>query len=284
MSTASAVQTALKIVPRRSAARGHANHDWLKTYHTFSFASYYEPNFDKWGPLRVINEDRVEPGTGFGRHAHREFEIWSYIVDGELEHKDSMGNLEIMKRGDIQMTSTGTGIAHSEYNRNTKQQVHFLQIWGLPSTKGLAPKYYNRHFSDDDKRDKLVKVVGEAGSEGVSDERNGQGPAPVHAPLSMFASILSPRTSLTHTLSPSTTKAYLHSIMRSGYRSPSQSASDKFEDGGAMLQVNGGLILEEGDGAFVSVTKKESEEGERTLTFKNVGERDVEFLVFEMQD
>ncbi|GAA6000602.1 hypothetical protein JCM10207_004571 [Rhodosporidiobolus poonsookiae] len=282
MSTSTAVQSALKIVPRRSAARGHANHSWLKTYHTFSFASYFDANYDHWGPLRVINEDRVEAGTGFGRHPHREFEIWSYIVDGELEHKDSMNNLEIMKRGDIQMTSTGTGIAHSEYNRNPEKQVHFLQIWGLPNESGLPPKYYNRHFSDEEKRDKLVKVVGPAGSEGVSDERDGSGPAPVHAALSMFASILSPKSTLSHTLSPSTTKAYLHSIMRSGYRSPSVAASDKFEDGGAMLSVNGGLVMEEGDGAFVSVVK--GAEGSRTLEFKNVGERDAEFLVFEMED
>ncbi|BGP13352.1 hypothetical protein JCM10213_005802 [Rhodosporidiobolus nylandii] len=279
MST-SAAQTALKIVPRRSAARGHAHHGWLKTYHTFSFASYFDANFDHWGPLRVINEDRVEPGEGFGRHNHREFEIWSYIVDGELEHKDSMGNLEIMKRGDIQMTSAGTGIAHSEYNRNTEKQVHFLQIWGLPRQSGLQPKYYNRHFTDEEKRDKLVQVVGPSGSEGVSDERDASGPAPVHARLSMFASILSPKSSITHTFSSGSTKAYLHSIMRSGYRSPSVSASDKFEDGGAMVQVNGGLILEEGDGAFVTIAK----DGAREITFKNVGERDAEFLVFEMED
>ncbi|GAA5973634.1 hypothetical protein JCM11641_005054 [Rhodosporidiobolus odoratus] len=271
---------AFKIVPRRSATRGHANHNWLKSYHTFSFASYYDANFDHWGPLRVINEDRVEPGEGFGRHSHREFEIWSYIVDGELEHKDSMGNLEIMKRGDIQMTCTGTGIAHSEYNRNTEKQVHFLQIWGLPNKSGLPPKYYNRSFSDEQKRNKLVQVVGPAGSEGVSDERDTTGPAPVHANLSMFASILTSKSSIKHTLSSTTTKAYLHSIMRSGYRSPAVSASDKFEDGGAMLQVNGGYIMEEGDGAFVTVPK----EAGREMEFKNVGERDVEFLVFEMQD
>ncbi|GAA5831019.1 hypothetical protein JCM11251_005111 [Rhodosporidiobolus azoricus] len=282
MSSTTAVQTALKIVPRRSAARGHAHHGWLKSYHTFSFASYFDANFGQWGPLRVINEDRVEPGTGFGKHPHREFEIWSYIVDGELEHKDSMGNTEIMKRGDIQMTSTGTGVTHSEYNRNGEKQVHFLQIWGLPNQTRLPPKYYNRHFSDEEKRDKLVQVVGPAGSEGVSDERDTTGPAPVHAALSMFASNLSPKSSLTHTLSSKTTKAYLHNIMRSGYRGPTVSASDKYEDGGAMLQVNGGLVMEEGDGAFVSVVQ--DSDGSRTLEFKNVGEKDAEWLLFEMQD
>ncbi|GAA5891871.1 hypothetical protein JCM5296_003256 [Sporobolomyces johnsonii] len=277
-----AAYSALKIVPRRSGARGHANHGWLKTYHTFSFASYYDHNYEAWGPLRVINEDRVEPGTGFGLHHHREFEIWSYIVSGELEHKDSMGNLEIMKRGDIQMTSAGTGIGHSEYNRNSEKQVHFLQIWGLPNKSGLAPKYYNRHFTDEEKRDKLCKVVAPSGAEGVSDERNTSGPAPIHASLSMYSSILSPKSSLKHTLSPTTTKAYLHNIMTSGFRGPSQAASDKFEDGGARLQVNGGLIMDEGDGAFVTVRK--GLDGSREIEVKNVGERDSEWLLFEMED
>ncbi|GAA5954251.1 hypothetical protein JCM21900_005222 [Sporobolomyces salmonicolor] len=275
-------QSALKLVPRRSGGRGHANHGWLKTYHTFSFASYYDHNHEAWGPLRVINEDRVEPGTGFGLHHHREFEIWSYIVSGELEHKDSMGNLEIMKRGDIQMTSAGTGIGHSEYNRNSEKQVHFLQIWGLPNKSRLAPKYYNRHFSDEEKRDQLCKVVAPSGTEGVSDERDTSGPAPIHASLSMYSSILSPKSSLKHTLSPNTTKAYLHNIMTSGFRGPNQAASDKFEDGGALLQVNGGLIMEEGDGAFVTVRK--GDPGSREIEVKNVGERDAEWLLFEMED
>lgn len=272
-------KSALKIVPRRSAARGHAHHGWLKSYHTFSFASYYDPQFEAWGPLRVINEDRVEPGTGFGTHRHQEFEIWSYVVDGELEHRDSMGNLEIMKRGDIQMTSAGTGISHSEYNRNPTKPVHFLQIWGLPSQSRLKPKYYNRHFTVEEKRDKLVKVVAPADSSEVKDERDTSGPAPVHASLSMFASILSPKASVKHELAPTTTKAYLHNIMRSGYRGPSTAASDKYEDGGAMLQVNGGLVMEEGDGAFVEV---KTEEGSREVEVKNVGERDAEWLLFEM--
>ncbi|KPV76958.1 uncharacterized protein RHOBADRAFT_34415 [Rhodotorula graminis WP1] len=276
-------KAALKIVPRKHAARGHAHHGWLKTFHTFSFASYYDPAFSAWGPLRVINEDRVDAGTGFGTHQHREFEIWSYIVDGELEHKDSMGNLEIIRRGDIQMTSAGTGIAHSEYNRNPKQDVHFLQIWGLPSTRGLSPKYYNRRCSDADKRDQLVKVVAPADSEGVSDERDAEGPAPVHASLSMYASILSPKSSVKHTLAASTTKAYVHAIMRSGYRGPTVAASDKFEDGGARVQLNGGLMLEEGDGAFVTVVGG-TDSAAREVELRNVGERDAEFLLFEMSD
>lgn len=131
MSTVNAAKTdlassALKITPRRWSARGHADHGWLYTFHTFSFASYYDPKFESYGPLRVINEDRVERGTGFGTHSHAEFLIWSYIVSGELEHKDSMGNLETLRRGQVQFTSAGTGIRHSEYNRNKQEVCHSL--------------------------------------------------------------------------------------------------------------------------------------------------------------
>lgn len=116
----------LRIEKRPWNARGHADHGWLYTYHTFSFASYYDPRYEEFGPLRVINEDRVEKGTGFGTHSHREFLIWSYIVNGELEHKDSMGNLEKLRRGEVQFTSAGTGIRHSEYNRNNKEDVQYV--------------------------------------------------------------------------------------------------------------------------------------------------------------
>lgn len=116
----------LKITKRPWNARGHADHGWLYSYHTFSFASYYDPDHAEFGPLRVINEDRVEKGTGFGTHSHAEFLIWSYIVNGELEHKDSMGNLEKLRRGEVQFTSAGTGIKHSEYNRNKQEDCHFL--------------------------------------------------------------------------------------------------------------------------------------------------------------
>ncbi|KAI5474991.1 hypothetical protein MNV49_002114 [Pseudohyphozyma bogoriensis] len=268
-----------KITPRKAAARGHANHGWLKTYHTFSFANYQEAKFDQFASLRVINEDRVEPGEGFGLHHHRDFEIWSYIVSGELEHKDSLGNTEIMKRGEIQMTSTGSGISHSEYNRNPKTPVHFLQIWGLPKQRGLSPKYYNRKFSDEEKRDKLVKVVAPVNTEGVHNGRNTTGPAPVHSAITMFASILSPKTSVTHTFFKTTTKAYLHNIMVSGYRSPSTPANEKFEDGGARIRLNNGLILEEGDGAFVEITKGEANE----FLVENVGTKDAEWILFELE-
>ncbi|KAM0751506.1 pirin domain-containing protein [Meredithblackwellia eburnea MCA 4105] len=272
------VTSALKFKPRRSQDRGHANHNWLKTYHTFSFASYQDYEFEKFGPLRVINEDRVEPGRGFGKHPHANFEIWSYIVSGELKHEDSFGGKpEIMKRGDIQMTSTGKGVFHSEH-QNGDVPVHFLQIWALPSKTGLEPKYFTRRFTDEEKRDKLVKVVAPATEQGVINARKADGPAPVHASLSMYASILSPGASIKHIISDKITKAYLHNIMLSGYRSPSIPAGEKFEDGGAKLRVNNSLQLEEGDGAFVTVGK----EGEREVIFENNGTKDAEFVWFEM--
>src|ERR1700759_3020954 len=125
-STPTTTSSGMTTPPRPWNTRGHADHGWLYTFHTFSFASYYSPKHSGFGPLRVINEDRVERGTGFGTHAHREFLIWSYVVSGELEHKDSLGNLEILKRGDVQFTSAGTGIRHSEYNRNTSKDNHFI--------------------------------------------------------------------------------------------------------------------------------------------------------------
>jgi hypothetical protein len=115
------MSTSMKVTKRPWDARGHADHGWLYSFHTFSFASYFHPKYQSFGPLRVINEDRVEKGTGFGTHSHAEFLIWSYIVNGELEHKDSMGNLEKLRRGEVQFTSAGTGIRHSEYNRNNEE-------------------------------------------------------------------------------------------------------------------------------------------------------------------
>ena len=243
-----------------------------------SFASYQDYNYMNFGALRVINEDRVAPGEGFGKHGHSNQEIWSYIVDGELEHKDSLGNVEIMKRGDIQMTSTGKGVHHSEYNASKTKPVHFLQIWATPWKNGLDVSYYNRHFSEEEKRNKLVEVVAPVDAENVIDERDTKGPAPVHSHVRMHASILTSKETLTHKLRDDTKLAYLHLIMRSGYRKPTVPASDKFEDGGAMLKVNAGLVLEEGDGAFITVAK----EGDRSLELQNVAEKDAEFLLWEM--
>jgi redox-sensitive bicupin YhaK (pirin superfamily) len=152
---------------RRSRDRGYADHGWLKTFHTFSFADYYDPEYVEFGPLRVINEDRVKPGKGFGTHGHRDMEILTYILEGELEHKDSLGNGSVIHPGDVQRMSAGTGVMHSEFNPSTSQHVHLLQIWIRPSTVGLQPEYEQKHFTDEEKRGTLRLIAspnGEAGS------------------------------------------------------------------------------------------------------------------------
>jgi redox-sensitive bicupin YhaK (pirin superfamily) len=278
------VSAALKVTPRRWSSRGHADHGWLYTFHTFSFASYYNPKFESYGPLRVINEDRVEKGTGFGTHSHAEFLIWSYIVGGELEHKDSMGNLEKLRRGEVQFTSAGTGIRHSEYNRNKQevyqirnhlqnhmiltifQDTHFLQIWAKPNVRGLKPSYNTRKFPDELKQDKLVRIIESterhSGGEAESD------PIPAHADLSMSASILSPGKSVTHDLVTDGERKVFVQLIMSGKKQP--------KSGGAMIKV-GDVELGEGDGAFVDGMK-----GPGKITIESVGEKPAEFLLFDM--
>jgi redox-sensitive bicupin YhaK (pirin superfamily) len=151
---------------RRSAERGYFDHGWLKSYHTFSFADYHDPAWIDYGPLRVINDDRVAPGQGFGKHGHRDMEIITYLLEGELEHQDSMGNGSIIRVGDVQRMSAGLGVTHSEFNPSDKQEVHLLQIWIHPEVTRLAPGYEQKHFAAADKRGRLRLIASHDGADG----------------------------------------------------------------------------------------------------------------------
>jgi len=184
---------------RHAAERGTANFGWLDSRHTFSFGDYHDPEQMGFGPLRVINEDRVSPGQGFGTHGHRDMEIISYVLEGALEHKDSIGTGSVIRPGDVQIMSAGTGIRHSEFNHSKTEPVHFLQIWVVPDRNGIAPRYEQKTFPDADKRGRLRLV-------GSSDGRDGS--VVIHQDVKLFATILKNAEEVTHAL-PTGRKGWL---------------------------------------------------------------------------
>jgi quercetin 2,3-dioxygenase len=227
----------------KSSERGVAEYDWLKSRHTFSFGSYRNPKQQGFSDLLVINDDRVAPGTGFGTHAHRDMEIFSYVLEGALEHKDSMGTGSVIRPGDVQMMSAGTGIRHSEFNPSSSEIVHFLQIWIVPETKGVAPRYQQVHFADSDKRGRLRLIISPDGA---------QGSLSVYQDARVFAGLLDGQDAATLELPPQR-YAYVHLARGS-------------------LEVNG-VRMNEGDGARVFE--------ERQLRFS--GGRSAEVLVFDLR-
>lgn len=187
---------------RRSSARGHADHGWLDSFHSFSFADYYDPAWMGWGNLRVINEDRIAPGTGFGTHGHRDMEIISYVLAGELAHKDSMGNVKGIPPGDVQRMSAGTGVRHSEFNHAPNATTHFLQIWIQPSVTGIPPSYEQTSFAEADKRDRLRLVASPDGRDGS---------VTIHADARMYAGLFNGAATASLPLAPDR-KAYVHVV------------------------------------------------------------------------
>ena len=187
---------------RRSSERGYADHGWLNSFHTFSFAGYHDPAHMGFGNLRVINEDRIAPGKGFGTHGHRDMEIISYVLSGELAHKDSMGNVESIPPGDVQRMSAGRGVMHSEFNHRADEATHFLQIWIQPNERGIAPSYEQKSFGEADKRGRLRLVASPEGSDGS---------LKLHADARLFAGLIDGNESVELALDPQR-KNYVHLV------------------------------------------------------------------------
>lgn len=207
---------------RRSADRGHAEHGWLSSRHTFSFAGYNDPRHMGFGPLRVINEDTVVGGQGFGTHGHKDMEIISYVLQGALEHRDSMGNGSVLRYGDVQRMSAGTGVMHSEFNHSAEEPVHFLQIWVFPDRSGHAPGYEEKHFDTASKRGRLRLVVSPDGRDGS---------LRMNQDALLYAGLVDGSERIAHEIAPGR-RAYLHVVRGS-------------------VQVNG-RALEAGDAASFS--------------------------------
>ncbi len=188
------------ITLRPSDQRGHANHGWLDSFHSFSFADYYDAEQMGYGPLRVINEDRVQPGMGFGTHGHSDMEIISYVLEGQLSHKDNMGNGSIITPGDVQRMSAGRGVLHSEFNPSRTEGAHFLQIWIEPSARGIPASYEQSRVDEDAKRGKLALIAGPEGSGAA---------VTIHQDARVYATLLEGTQSVTQQIAPGR-RAYVH--------------------------------------------------------------------------
>lgn len=227
---------------RKAQNRGYADHGWLKSFHSFSFAGYHDPQFMGWGNLRVINEDKVAAGMGFGKHGHRNMEIISYVLSGELAHEDSMGNVKVIPPGDVQRMSAGTGVTHSEFNHAKDQTTHFLQIWIEPNVMEVAPSYEQKTIPPNNKQGKLCLVASPQGDDNA---------VKIHADAKMYAGLFNAGESTTLTLDPSR-KGYVHLIK-------------------GELNVND-IELQSGDALFI--------ENESELLIK--GSKNAEVLVFDL--
>jgi quercetin 2,3-dioxygenase len=222
---------------RKSQDRGYADHGWLKSFHSFSFAGYHDPQFMGWGNLRVINEDRVAPGMGFGKHGHRNMEIISYVLSGELAHQDSMGNVKGIPPGDVQRMSAGTGVTHSEFNHAKDQTTHFLQIWIEPNVLEIAPGYEQLTIPEIDKRGKLRLVASPEGKDGA---------VKIHADAKMYAGLFDGNESAKLSLDPKR-KAYVH-LIRGNLTVNGQSLA-----GGDALLIDNETELDIGNGKEAEV-------------------------------
>ena len=232
------------LTKRLANERGHFDHGWLNTFHTFSFADYHDPAHVHFRTLRVINEDQVAPGRGFGTHPHRDMEIITYILSGELEHKDSMGNGGIIRPGDVQRMSAGTGVFHSEYNPSPTKPVHLLQIWILPERHGIAPSYEQKSFSELERTNVLRLVASQDGKNGS---------VTINQDANVYTSILTNGNSLTNTFDNG----------RGGYLQVALGS----------LTING-IKLEAGDSLAI--------EGEPKIAIANNLEKQAEFLLFDL--
>ncbi|MBA4260991.1 MAG: quercetin 2,3-dioxygenase [Comamonadaceae bacterium] len=224
---------------RRSQERGYADHGWLKSHHSFSFAGYFDPAWMGWGNLRVINEDRIAPGTGFGTHGHRDMEIISYVLQGKLAHKDSMGNVKGIPPGDVQRMSAGKGVMHSEFNHAPEQTTHFLQIWIEPNVHGIEPGYEQKSFAAADKRGQLKLVASPDGAHGS---------VSMHADAALYAGLLDGSETAELALDPAR-KAYVHLV-----RGALNVNGERLHAGdAALLDGEARLQLDHGDAAEVLV-------------------------------